>query len=291
MTVSTLPALSTLPGDEVVRMNRRRGIFNHKGGVGKTTITVNLAAGLARRGRRVLVVDMDPSANLTRRLAIAEPYLTISGVLETNRKGGAAQAVARCGWDSPDAPLIDVIPASLDLEQRDKEAALPGSHNRLARVLYGVTDHYDFTLFDSRPNLGHLEQMVTRALDGDGDGYYVVVEPGADAIGGAYRLTQEVGEWGQAMEVGAPALGVIVNLYADTNLHSGRTAALAESLTPLDADGQPVADAPPILQPFVRRATRIAELQDLGQPPTDDLRLRREGHLDTFDSLAEAVDW
>lgn len=297
MTVSTLPpptsdpSLSVLAGDEVVRLGRRRGFLNHKGGVGKTTTTVNLAAGLARRGKRVLVVDMDPSGNATRRLAIAAPGLTVGDVLAKPAKGAATAAVHRCGWDTPDALLIDVLPAALSLKDRDKEAALPNSHNRLNRVLYGLTDAYDFTLFDCRPELGHLEQMVVRALDGDGDGYYLVVEPGADAIGGAYRLTQEVGEWADAMEVGAPALGVMVNLYADTNLHTGRTGSLTESLTPLDSDGNAIADAPPVLRPFIRRAVRIAELQDLAEPPSGDPRLKREGHLDIFDSLAEAMDW
>lgn len=283
------PGRSVLADDVVPRMGRRRGYLNNKGGVGKTLVTVQLAAGLARRGKRVLVVDVDPQGNLTRRMAVAgvENAITLGEILATNTKGGAAAGIYPCGWDTPEAALIDVIPADITLGDRDGEAGQPGSHNRLARVLYGVTDAYDFTLFDCRPTLGHLEQMMVRALDGDGDGYYLVVEPGADAISGAYRVTQEVGRWADAMEVGAPALGVVVNMYdGRTRLHVGRTENLGESLDPGDGSA-----APPILQPYIKRATRIAELADLALPSTGDPRLLREGHLATFDALAEAVDW
>lgn len=281
--------IATITPPAVQPLGRRRGVFNNKGGVGKTTVTVQIGAALARRGKRVLLVDLDPSANLTRRTAVqgVEHAITISEALRVNEKGGAAAAIYPCGWDSSDAALISVIPAELSLRDRDKEASEPGSHNRLARILYGVTDAYDFTLFDTRPTLAHLEQMVVRALDGDGDGYYVVVEPGADAIGGAYRLTQEVAGWSDAMEVGSPALGVIVNLYDSRFVsHQGRTEGLTESMTPPDGSA-----APPVLEPYLPRAVRIAEVQDLAEPSTGDPRLIREGHLARFDALAAVIDW
>ena len=65
MTIAT-----TTPPPAVQPLGRRRAIFNHKGGVGKTAVTVLLAAALARRGKRVLMVDLDPSGNLTRRTAV-----------------------------------------------------------------------------------------------------------------------------------------------------------------------------------------------------------------------------
>lgn len=294
MTLTTLPARSVLPDDQVVRLGRRRSFNNNKGGVGKTTITIELGAALARLGRRVLMVDMDPQGNLTRRLAVRDAHLavTVGEVLASKVKGSASTAIYPCGWDIPEAALIDVIPADLTLADRDREAAEPGSFNRLAKVLYGVTDAYDFTLFDCRPTLGHLEQMVVRALDGEGDGYYLVVEPGADAITGAYRVTQEMSAWADDMEVAAPALGVVVNRFdGQTRLHTGRAASIAASLTPVDSAGVALADPPPILQPPIKQAIRIAELHDLARPSTGDPRLKREGHLDAFDRLAEAINW
>lgn len=282
------------------RRNRRIAVKNNKGGVGKTTVTIVLAEALARRGRRVLLVDMDPQGNLSRRtLAAAHPDPTVHGsiseVLAARVKGGAATAILPCAWDT--GGLIDVIPADLSLEDRAEEAATPRSDARLHRVLYGVTDDYDYTLIDCGPALGHLAQMVTAALDGPEDGVYIVVEPGADAIAGACRVAEQVRQWADLLDVDAPVLGVIVNLFSGAlNLHHGRTEGLANSLAALtvtaDADGVGFVpqDAPPVVTPFVPRAVRLAELQDLGQPSTGDARLRREGILPVLDALAAVVD-
>lgn len=266
------------------RLGRRLGVINNKGGVGKTTLVALLGAALARKGRRVLLVDMDPQGNLTRRTAAAiGDGGSIADVLSRREKGGARAAIVRCGWDSPEAERIDVLPADLALEDRNDEAAQPGSHNRLDRVLYGVTDDYDYTLIDCRPALGHLEQNVIRALDQDnGDGVYVVVEPGADAISGAYRVIEEVAEWADDLDVDVAVLGIIVNL-ADmrTRLHSARVEHMPASLGD---------NPPPILEPYLPRAIRIAEIQDLGLPSSGDRRLEREGLLKMVDELAKAID-
>jgi chromosome partitioning protein len=287
MTLATAPAPSLLPDDQVERLGRRISFNNNKGGVGKTMATLVLGAALARRGRRVLLVDMEPQGNLTRRAAVSDLHTTptIGEVLRDKQKGGAAAAIRPCGWDVPEAQLIDVIPATLELAERDLEAAQPGSFNRLARVLYGVTDAYDYTLIDCRPTLGHLEQMVTRALDGDTDGYYLVVEAGHDAISGAYRVTQEIGTWADDMDVRALPLGVIVNMYdGRTRLHKGLISALEQSLA--QPDGRVI----PVLEPYIRDAVRIAEVQHLALPPSADKRLEHEGHIAVFDALAEVID-
>ena len=287
MTVSTVPARSLLADDVVPRRGRRISFNNNKGGVGKTLITIEIGAALARRGRRVLLVDMEPQGNLTRRTAVRDVHQapTIGDVLRTRQKGGAATAIQPCGWDVPEAALIDVIPATVELADRDLEAAQPASHSRLLRALYGVTDDYDYTLIDCRPTLGHLEQMVTCALDGEEDGFYVVVEPEHDAVSGAYRVMQEMSAWAQDMDVEARPLGAIVNLYdGRTNLHQGTSGSLAESLSP--DGGQPL----PVLTPYIRRAIRLGELHHLALPTTGDKRAEREGLVAAFDALAEAVD-
>jgi cellulose biosynthesis protein BcsQ len=286
---TTAIAPAVLPGDEIDYLARRIGVFNNKGGVGKTMTAIMLGSALARRGRRVLLVDMDPQGNLSRRMGVDtsdSTVLTIGEVLADNRRGGAAAAVTRCGWGALEAGNIQVIPATLDeLTARDGEAAVVGSHKRLARAMFEVTDSFDYTLFDCRPTLGHLEEMVLAALDGDEDGYLTVVEPGADAISGAYRVARKLEEWADKLDMQARQLGVIVNHFeGDLKLHKARTAALVESLS---ADG---VEPPRILEPYIRQATRIAQLQDLGRPDMGDSRLLREGHLADFDALAELID-
>lgn len=270
-------------------LGRRIAFLNNKGGVGKSEVTRAMAGALAARGRRVLVVDVDPQGNTTRRLAVTgvDTAITLGEALLAKTKGGADTAIYPCGWDCPEAAMIDVIPADLTLARRDEEASQPGSFNRLARILYGVTDQYDYTLFDCRPTLGHLEQMVVRALDGERDGYYLIVEPGTDAIGGAYRVTQVVAGWADDMDVPAPPLGVIINRYdGRLNLHKGRTAGLAASLAD-PVTGQP---GPPILTPYLPQNARIAELADLALPGVGDKRLADEGITQKLDALAAEID-
>ncbi|MCZ7478827.1 ParA family protein [Micromonospora sp. WMMC273] len=265
-------------------LGRRLAFINNKGGVGKTLITAMAASGLAARGRRVLVVDMDPQANLTGRVAAeVGPNGSIGDVLARREKGGARAAIVRCGWDSPEAQLIDVLPASLSLEDRNSEAAVPGSHQRLNRVLYGVTDDYDYTLFDCRPALGHLEQNVVQSLEAEnGDGVYIVAEPHKDAITGAQRVLAEVEEWADQLDIDVDILGVIVNLVvSNTKLHQGRVKSIPASLGD---------NAPPVLTPHIPRLTRIAEVTDLAVPMLYDPRLRREGVVDMMKQLAAAID-
>jgi cellulose biosynthesis protein BcsQ len=167
-------------------VTHRTALANNKGGVGKTASTVNLAAALARQGRRVLVVDMDPQANTTRRLAtrLGEDSPTVSEVISSAAKGCAADAIAPCGWDTDYAARIHILPAAPDLANRGGELHLLGAVRRLAKAMTGADDDYDATLFDCEPSLGHLTQLVLACADD----VLAVVEPEYDAVESAIRL-------------------------------------------------------------------------------------------------------
>ncbi|MGV8970400.1 MAG: ParA family protein [Microbacteriaceae bacterium] len=192
-------------------------IANNKGGVAKTQLTVQLAAALARRSLDVLVVDLDPQANATRRLGVEwdpeQPIPTMSEVLRAEQPGAGAGAVVTCGWVGADgqptqeAKHIDVLPARFDLINRESEAGVVGAMRRLTKSLEGWTEDYDVILIDTRPDLGHLVQLAMAAAD------HVIIptDPNYDSVEAAIRVSDFVAR--HAIDIANPDLtigGVIV---------------------------------------------------------------------------------
>ena len=127
-------------------------IANQKGGVGKTTTTVNLAAGLAQIGRRVLVVDLDPQGNATMGSGIDKRALQLTVydvLLESASVAETVQSSPRGGFDvlGANRELAGAEVELVDLERREK---------RLRRALIEVRDSYDFVLIDCPPSLSML---------------------------------------------------------------------------------------------------------------------------------------
>jgi chromosome partitioning protein len=183
-------------------VSTRVAIGNNKGGSGKTAATVNLAAALAEVGVQVLVVDMDPQANATRRLGLrydpVRPVATTSEVVASGVEGIAAEAVLQSGWPAPYGELVSVIPARFDLENRVSEAAVLGAHTRLARALTGADGDFGVTLIDLPPSLGHLTQLGLAAADVA----LCTVEPEYDAVEGALRFRDFIARHGEQLNPG-----------------------------------------------------------------------------------------
>ena len=127
-------------------------IANQKGGVGKTTTTVNLAAGLSRLGQRVLVVDLDPQGNATMGSGIDKRSIETSiydVLLESSSIAEARQRNPKVGYD--------VIGANRELAGAEVElVALERRNLRLKQALAAVADEYDFVLIDCPPSLSLL---------------------------------------------------------------------------------------------------------------------------------------
>ena len=127
-------------------------VANQKGGVGKTTTTVNLAAGLAQLGQRVLMVDLDPQGNATMGSGVDKRSLALSVydvLLESASVAQTAVRAERCGYDvlGANRELAGAEVELVGLERRDQ---------RLKTALAAVANDYDFVLIDCPPSLSML---------------------------------------------------------------------------------------------------------------------------------------
>ena len=137
-------------------------IANQKGGVGKTTTSVNLGAYLAAAGKRVLLIDVDPQANASSSLGFdkhksgASIYDTLVG----NKPLPDVIAPSRL-------PGLDVAPSSVQLAGAEVELVpLMAREHRMSRALEKIKDKYDFVLIDCPPSLGLLTLNALAAADG-----------------------------------------------------------------------------------------------------------------------------
>lgn len=133
-------------------------LFNHAGGAGKTSITLNAGYELARSGHRVLLIDLDPQANLTSWLGVEDAELseTVHPVATEARPLPSPRQIHG----------LSLIPSRVDLALA--EAIMPGrigAELALRRALQGVQNEYDIVLIDSPPSVGKLAALGALASD------------------------------------------------------------------------------------------------------------------------------
>ena len=191
-------------------------VVNQKGGVGKSTTTVNLGASLAVMGRRVLLVDIDPQGNTTSGLGIDKREVTedIYRVLLADVSIEAAtQTTAIHG--------LDVVPATINLAGAEIElVAALSRETRLRRALEDVRFAYDYIFIDCPPSLGLLTlNALTAATE-----VLIPVQAEYYALEGLSQLTKVVGRIRDALNPALRITGVLVTMY------DGRTRLATEVL-------------------------------------------------------------
>mgnify|MGYP001794124842 CR=1 FL=1 len=196
------------------RLARRIAVFNHKGGTGKTTTSVNLAAGLAESGKRVLLVDADGQGNVGASLGIRGER-TLYHVLVNGR------AASECAV--PVRPNLDVITSDASLAAAELYLAGQPNRGRILRQRLGESvRRYDVVILDCAPALSLMNQNALVFADG------VLVPVGCDYLSlvGVKQVLRTIGEVRRLLRHEVQLLGVLPTFY-DARVNIAREALAA----------------------------------------------------------------
>jgi chromosome partitioning protein len=181
-------------------------VLNQKGGVGKTTTAINLAAYLAKAGHSVLVADLDPQGNSTSGLGLNKQNLgsTLYDVLFSRAK--ADESIQKVSNN------LFVLPANADLAGAEVElVAAAGRETQLGRALAGLD--YDYILIDCPPSLGLLTVNALAAAQS----VLIPVQAEYYALEGLSQLLSVIQQVRTALNPGLDIIGVLITLYDSRN--------------------------------------------------------------------------
>jgi len=186
-------------------------LVNQKGGVGKTTTSINLGAFLAQFGQRVLIVDIDPQANATSSLGV-DKHTVKGGTYEVLLGGSPAAALV---LQNPRLKLA-ILPSSPSLAGAEVELVNElGRESKLRTALAPLADRYDYILIDCPPSLGLL---TVNGLMAAKDGVLIPVQCEYLALEGLGELTRTIQRVRTALFPTLKVRGVVLTMY-DSRTH------------------------------------------------------------------------
>ena len=186
---------------------------NQKGGVGKTTSTINLGACLAEIGRKVLLVDLDPQGALSAGLGVPHDELdiTVYDLLLDN------QTSIHSAIHQTAVPGMDLVPANIDLSAAEIQLVNEvGREQTLARALRPVMKEYDFIILDCQPSLG-LQTVNALACS---HGVIIPMECEYFSLRGLALLTDTVEKVADRLNFDLEILGILVTMFDRRTSHA-----------------------------------------------------------------------
>lgn len=231
-------------------------VINQKGGVGKTSTAVNLGAGLGQRGKRMLLIDLDPQGHLTTHFGLDEqaPGKGVYEVLTGSLPLGEAIHTY--------SPTIDIVPTHVDLAAAETElVSVVGREVILRDALRNAEWPYDIVMFDCPPSLGVLSLnamcAANRAL--------IPVQPHFLALQGTGKLFETILLVNQRINPALSVLGIVICLNdAGTRLSSEVVDDLSSFLES-HRDSQVPWSESRIFDARIRRNVKLAECPSYGQ--------------------------
>jgi chromosome partitioning protein len=223
---------------------------NQKGGVGKTTSTINLGAALAEQGRKVLLIDLDPQGALSVGLGVPMHALdrTIyNALMERN-------TTLRDVRVATSVPNLDLVPSNIDLSAAEVQLVSEVAREQtLLRVLKQVSDEYDYVLIDCQPSLGLLTVNALTAAQG----VIIPLECEFFSLRGVALLVDTIDKVKERLNPELEISGILATMYDSRTVHCREVFSRV-----VEAFGDTV------FQTVITRTVRFPETTVAGQPIT-----------------------